>query len=72
MRIIREGNKQLAEIRFNRVRQFECHNCYCIWQAGKGEYKAGAQYNQEYFYMPCPCCGETTYASSAVEIDYQY
>lgn len=70
MRIIREGDKQLAEIKHNKVRQFECHSCYCIWQAGKDEYKVGSQYNNEYYYMNCPCCGSMTYDNSALEIKY--
>ena len=62
MTIIREGNKHLAEIKHNKVRQFECRSCLCIWSAGKNEYKVGEQYNEEYYYMQCPCCGEMTYA----------
>lgn len=70
MRIIREGNKHLAEIREQRLRQFECKSCLCIWRANKDEYLIGNHYNELYYYMNCPCCGRVVYDGSEVEIQY--
>ena len=61
MNILRQGNKQLAEIELNKTRKFECFYCHCLWTAGKDEYKVGSKYNDDFYYMKCPCCGIITY-----------
>ena len=63
MQILRQGDKQLAEIELNRTRKFECLYCRCLWTAGRDEYTTGSQYNDVFYYMKCPCCGITAYTN---------
>lgn len=52
MTIIREGDMR----KIKKVLRFECRNCGCIFEAEKGEYRVGTQYNEEYYYCECPFC----------------
>ena len=61
MKIIKEGDKKLAELKRNKVKRFECSFCGCIWEANKDEYVTSSQYNDEYYYSFCPCCQEIAY-----------
>ena len=61
MKIIRQGNKELADNKRKRTLTFQCNDCYCIWTADNTEYNCADQYNMMYYYMPCPCCGHITY-----------
>lgn len=57
MKIIKEGNLN----KLMRVKRFVCSHCDCIFTANKDEYIAGSQYNEEYYYCKCPCCGYNAY-----------
>ena len=57
MKIIKEGDIKLLK----RVKRFECPDCGCIFEADKGEYQCGSQYNQEYYSCKCPTCGRWTH-----------
>lgn len=57
MKIIKEGNLN----KFMRVKRFVCGYCDCIFTANKDEYTVGSQYNEEYYYCKCPCCGNNAY-----------
>ena len=52
MTIIREGDIR----KLKKVFRFECHNCGCIFEAEKGEYRIGTHYNEDYYYCECPFC----------------
>lgn len=59
MKIIKEGNKQEAEKKMKRILTFECCICGCIFEAEKGEYIEGNQYEGDS--ATCPCCMQTVY-----------
>lgn len=48
MKILHEGEQD----KLNKVLQFECHNCGCIWEADKNEYIYGCTGST----MDCPYC----------------
>ena len=58
MKIIKEGdtNKLL------KTKRFMCRACGCVFEANKGEYKPGMQYNEEYFYCKCPTCNRMAHS----------
>jgi len=58
MKIIREGNVK----RLLKTKRFTCKECGCVFEANKGEYESGVQYNEEYFYCQCPTCKRTAYS----------
>lgn len=59
MKIIKDGDKELAERKKKQTKRFECKMCGCIFEADKDEYAdTGVQYDF-YFYAECPCCKET-------------
>ena len=55
MKIIKKGNRALAERKIKQTKRFECETCGCIFEADKHEYKA-SDYDTKY-YAECPCCG---------------
>ena len=57
MKIIKEGDLKFLQ----KVKTFTCHNCGCIFEANKNEYKMGMQYNEEYYYCICQFCNATVY-----------
>ena len=62
MKIIREGNIT----KLNKVKQFLCSNCGCLFEATKDEYKRESQYNEEYIYCKCPFCNNTVYGEDKI------
>lgn len=58
MKILYEGRQD----KLNKVLQFECHNCGCIWEADKNEYICGYTENT----MDCPYCKTRTYGYKKV------
>lgn len=58
MRIIKKGNKD----KLKETKHFLCSRCGCEFEADKGEYGVGEQYNEIYFYHSCPTCGKTIYS----------
>lgn len=54
MKIIQNGNLELMD----EPKRFVCAGCNCLFEAIKGEYKSGSQYNETYYYCRCPCCGK--------------
>ena len=58
MEIIRQGDLY----RLNKIKQFDCPTCGCIFLADKNEYEySGMQYNKTYWKCKCPTCGNWTY-----------
>lgn len=58
MEIIKAGDPS----RLQRIREFECKQCGCIFKACDAEYTySGMQYNISYYKCACPTCGETVY-----------
>lgn len=57
MRIIKYGDKN----KIKKIKKFECKECGCIFEAVKGEYETGSQYNNIYYYCRCPCCHSVVY-----------
>lgn len=67
MKIIKEGNKELAITKRAKPVEFSCSLCGCIWQANKDEYENESnQYDGEIFYCDCPTCGEKIYSSKRI------
>lgn len=58
MKIIKQGNKT----NLKETKHFLCGFCGCEFEADKGEYIVGEQYNSEYYCFPCPTCGKTVYS----------
>ncbi len=50
----------------NRTRRFRCGDCGCLFDADKGEYSIGSQYNELIYTCKCPDCGAV-----AAEFDAQ-
>lgn len=62
MKVIREGDRELARKKEERVLQFMCSVCGCIWEATKDEYNTTFNsYNQGYAECNCPTCGHKEY-----------
>ena len=59
MKIIKQGNLD----KLMKVKRFVCSYCDCIFTANKDEYTIGSQYNEEYYYCKCPCCGNNAYVN---------
>ena len=68
MKILKKGNKQLAELRQLQPILFDCSYCGCSWIANKGEYKCYSNQldNDDSYYYDCPCCGSTVYSIERV------
>ena len=58
MKIIQPGDKR----KLRKTRLFLCRNCGCEFEADKGEYSVGEQYNETYYCYPCPTCGKNVYS----------
>ena len=58
MNIIKKGDVN----RLRKTKTFTCRECGCVFEANKGEYKSGMQYNEEYYYCQCPTCNRTAYS----------
>lgn len=58
MKIIKPGDKE----KLKETKYFVCKSCGCEFEADKGEYSVGEQYNSTYYYHPCPTCGNTVYS----------
>ena len=64
MKIIKEGNKELADTKRAQVIKFHCSMCECIWEANKNEYKnVGNHIDGDIYECCCPTCGERIYVS---------
>ena len=63
MTIIKEGDLQKPK----KIKRFECHECGCVWEAERKEYKEESARNESYYSMPCPTCGKTVYASNQIK-----
>ena len=57
MNIIKQGDKS----KLKKIKKSECKECGCIFEAEKGEYQIGSQYNEIYYYCKCPCCCSIVY-----------
>lgn len=57
MKIIKQGDLN----KLKRIKQFECKECGCIFEADKNEYKIGSQYNETYYFCVYPTCKNTVY-----------
>lgn len=57
MIIIKQGDPDAIK----EYKRFECKKCGCIWEAERGEYKSGNQYNETYYYSTCPTCSVVAY-----------
>lgn len=55
MKIIQHGR---TEPKFSTIKRFKCDSCGCVFDADKGEYKAGQQYNDLFYQCKCPDCGK--------------
>lgn len=55
MKIIKNGD--LSQVM--QTKRFVCDVCGCEFEADKGEYRSGSQYNKTYFTCTCPCCYKT-------------
>lgn len=67
MKIIKEGNKEIAMAKRAKLVEFSCPLCGCVWQANKDEYEDGSnQYDGAIFYCDCPTCGENIYSSKRI------
>lgn len=55
MKIIQHGKPKTD---FNTIKRFKCDFCGCVFEADKGEYKVGTQYNSIYHQCKCPDCGK--------------
>ena len=53
MEIIKPGNLD----RMNKAIIFTCPHCDCIFKATKDEYHTDSQYNEFYYTINCPFCG---------------
>lgn len=58
MKIIKPGDKE----KLKETKRFLCEYCGCEFEADKGEYNVGEQYNETYYYHPCPTCGKNVYS----------
>ncbi|MCM1168169.1 MAG: hypothetical protein NC401_19465 [Ruminococcus sp.] len=58
MTVLKEGDPDRAKQLVSKTRRFKCGRCGCVFEADKGEYQPGQQYNDVYFFCKCPCCGE--------------
>ena len=56
MKIIQQGNPDYQK----QIRRFTC-KCGCVFEAEKGEYSTGSQYNETYYYCECPTCKSMVY-----------
>lgn len=54
MKIIQHGR---ISSYFSPVKRFKCNTCGCVFEADRGEYVTGSQYNEPYCYCQCPDCG---------------
>lgn len=53
MKIIQHGQPKRT------IKRFKCWKCGCVFEADKGEYKSGSQYNEIYYWCGCPDCGKS-------------
>lgn len=58
MKIIKPGDKD----KLKETKYFLCEYCGCEFEADKCEYNVGEQYNETYYYHPCPTCGKNVYS----------
>lgn len=58
MKIIVKGDVN----RLLKTKRFSCRECGCVFEASKGEYETGTQYNEEYYSCKCPMCKRTAYS----------
>lgn len=56
-RIIKKGDLN----KIYKIKTFNCDHCGCIFEADLGDYKRGSQYNEVYYYVPCPYCNSIVY-----------
>lgn len=54
MKIIKPGDVN----KLKETKHFLCKYCGCEFEADKGEYSIGNQYNEIYYYHPCPTCNK--------------
>lgn len=54
MKIIKKGREKDLK----KTKRFTCRECGCVFEADKGEYQSGQQYNETYFFCKCPFCGK--------------
>ena len=62
MKIIKQGkSKEEVDRIINRVIQFECPICDCVFEADDTEYEY--QFNPKWWVCKCPNCGKLTHKS---------
>lgn len=59
MKIIQQGDIELAKKYMSSIKTFECEICGCLWEADKNEYTSfGSAWDLTNTYVcKCPCCG---------------
>ena len=63
MKIINEGNAALALAKRERIVEFHCKLCGCIWEANKTEYRDESNQREgNQFSCMCPTCKEITWS----------
>lgn len=58
MNIIKQGNPEKIQQLQKATKRFKCCTCDCVFEADKGEYTPGNQWDWEASAV-CPCCGKT-------------
>lgn len=61
IKTFKRGNQE----RLKRWKVFQCNTCGWIGAADKDSYEYSTQYNEEHYYLNCPCCNHT----SAYEVE---
>lgn len=59
MKVIKSGRPVTIQLKKGPLR-FECRSCGCVFEAKKGEYRVGSQYNETEYMCNCPECGQVT------------
>jgi Zn finger protein HypA/HybF involved in hydrogenase expression len=62
VKILKQGlSKAELEKKRKRTKQFECHECGCIFSADAGEYKFEEDYIYTTYFCDCPNCSEKAF-----------
>lgn len=67
MKILMQGNLEMAQRKIKKTLSFLCDICGCMWEADTGEYVyCGNQMDGDEWKMNCPCCKHITYSNKKV------
>lgn len=62
MKILKSGDPRIAL----GIRIFDCDICGCVFEAERGEYDCGNQFEPSPW-CTCPCCNQIAYEASDVK-----